>query len=704
MRKIKSSKKPMLKSKLEAASKLKISACYIVKNEEETLSRSIESLESQVDEIIVVDTGSTDSTIEIAKSYGAKVIETSWQDDFSTPRNLAIDNATGDWIIFIDADEYFVKPNKVRNAIDKLSNTEAIFMLRIDIDEDNGGKEINRDYYLRAFRNVDYLRYKGLIHENVENINGGGFSYKMAGDDLILYHTGYSATKADSKLRRNLAILKTEIDKEGIQLRHHIALVDCYFALGDYKETLYHAKEILKSDSRPVTGLAIFYRKTAFTMRQLNCSIDEMMALLNEAVKSFPNDSEFRIERGLLLNHLQQYEKAAEDVRITLKNIDKKSELAQIARETLSEIERKIVEVNTLRKLKPSKKLGSNKKSNLKISLCYIVKNEEYNLARSIDSLKNQVDEIVVVDTGSTDNTMTVAKNYGAKVFQSPWNNDFSTPRNMALDNATGDWIIFLDADEYFSESTAKNVRMIIEQGDKQGKEGLLVNLVNIDVDQNNKVLDTTYILRMYKNIKDWRYVGRIHEELKKSNGKPIDKISMISTKNLELYHTGYSTKINADKARRNLDMLLAELKLTDHPEAIYGYIAQCYNGLGDYENAEKYAIIDIEGGRRETTFASSSYRILLNILAKNPKRMEERIKFVERATKDFPETPEFYAEYAECLAALRIYDKAIDEMETALKKYASYDSLEPMLFSPKMAEAAKKRLELWRKKVNAQN
>ena len=72
-------------------------------------------------------------------------------------------------------------------------------------------------------------------------------------------------------------------------------------------------------------------------------------------------------------------------------------------------------------------------------------------MPRSLDSVKDYVDEIVVVDTGSTDNTIEVAKSYGAKVFESPWNNDFSTPRNMALENATGDWIIFLDADEYFA-------------------------------------------------------------------------------------------------------------------------------------------------------------------------------------------------------------------------------------------------------------
>ena len=298
MRKLKSTKK--------SKSKIKISACYIVKNEEKTLPRSIESLKSAVDEIVVVDTGSNDNTIEIAKRYGAKVVESTWNDDFSTPRNLAIDNATGDWIIMIDADEFFNKPKNVRATIEQHSGTDAIFMLRIDIDEDKDNQELNRDYYLRAFKNVDYLRFRGLIHENIENVKGGDFKYEMASEDLILYHTGYSTTKAESKLRRNLDIINTEINKIGIQPRHHIALVDCYFALGDYEEAYQHAEKLLATKTRPVTGLAIFYRKTLFAMRQLNRPITRMLEILDEALSYFPNDNDFLLQHKLLSDYMKQ--------------------------------------------------------------------------------------------------------------------------------------------------------------------------------------------------------------------------------------------------------------------------------------------------------------------------------------------------------------------------------------------------------------
>ena len=142
MRKLKPTKK------VKPKSQLKISGCCMVKNEEKNLPRTLDSIKSVVDELIIIDTGSTDGTIDIAKSYGAKIIETTWNDDFSTPRNMAIDAANGDWIIFLDADEFFVNSKKVRNAIEKFSGKDAILIPRINIDEANSNSEISRDWCL----------------------------------------------------------------------------------------------------------------------------------------------------------------------------------------------------------------------------------------------------------------------------------------------------------------------------------------------------------------------------------------------------------------------------------------------------------------------------------------------------------------------------------------------------------------------------
>ena len=91
------------------------------------------------------------------------------------------------------------------------------------------------------------------------------------------------------------------------------------------------------------------------------------------------------------------------------------------------------------------------------ISLCMIVKNEEDTIARCINSVKDIVDEIIIVDTGSTDNTLKILKNLNIVPYRFEWINDFSAARNYAINAATGDWILFLDADEWIKDDGAKN-------------------------------------------------------------------------------------------------------------------------------------------------------------------------------------------------------------------------------------------------------
>jgi glycosyltransferase involved in cell wall biosynthesis len=304
----------------------------------------------------------------------------------------------------------------------------------------------------------------------------------------------------------------------------------------------------------------------------------------------------------------------------------------------------------------------------IKISACYIVKNNAAELELSLQSLKNFVDEIIVVDTGSTDETVQVAEKFGAKIFYEAWQNDFSTPRNVALKNASGDWIIFLDSDEYFSAETAQNIRLAVERAQEFHKQGMLVFLVNIDVDDGNKILGTNFVLRIFKNLRDMHYVGKIHEELR--IGKySLSKITFAPPNILTLYHTGYSKNLNKGKAERNLKLLLEELKETSEPQRIYGYIAESYFGLDDLTNAEKFARLDIE---QKKVYAPRSYRIILEILANAPERLNER---------------KFFAE------------KALETMQLALTKFKNYKDIHPSTFSAENAAFAEGRIKIWQKK-----
>ena len=329
----------------------------------------------------------------------------------------------------------------------------------------------------------------------------------------------------------------------------------------------------------------------------------------------------------------------------------------------------------------------------MKISACYIVKNEENVIQRSIDSLMDAVDEIILVDTGSTDQTIEVAKKYPkVNIYSYTWQNDFAAARNVAIEKAAGDWIIFLDADEFFPPETVKNIRAVIEKA--QSPAVLLVRMKNIE-SVNGELLTEFWAPRIFRRLPSLRYQGKIHEQLCNPDGS-APEVQLIPADALCLLHTGYSAAQSKAKAQRNLAMLQEAMQHTKHPEELYMYLAEAYYGLGDLIQAERYARMDIAGGRRSITYASRSYRLLLQLLAEK-KAYVERKEIAAKAVEIFPELPEFHAELAECLAYDFDFVPAIAAMEKALSMVSAVDSLEISQFDEDCRQIGAQRLGIWR-------
>lgn len=340
--------------------------------------------------------------------------------------------------------------------------------------------------------------------------------------------------------------------------------------------------------------------------------------------------------------------------------------------------------------------MSKNKHRSIRISACYIVKNEAKNLAKSIKSLKNQVNEIVVVDTGSTDNTIVVARKLGAKVYSFPWQDDFSKARNFALSKAKGEWLVLLDADEYFTAKTAGNIRQVIRQ--VQQVDGLLVQLVNFDVDKA-KVQNYFNALRIVRKQAGLHYEGMIHEELKLSGDNSM-KLAQVPANMLEIYHTGYATSVSKQKIKRNLQMLQQAVANGQSEESLARYFCDCYFGLDDMEKCEYYGWMEIRKGRQSLNFGSRCHRVLMNYYGQrsDAESMAKRRQLAEISTEQYPEVPDFWAEYSECLYQAGEYAQAIAAMEKALQLMQDYQGMEPsMLVEGHMAPQLEERLQVFR-------
>lgn len=216
------------------------------------------------------------------------------------------------------------------------------------------------------------------------------------------------------------------------------------------------------------------------------------------------------------------------------------------------------------------------------LTLSMIVKNEERYLQECLDSVKAIADEIIIVDTGSTDRTVQIAEQAGAKVYNFIWVNDFSAARNFALSKSTGDWVLYLDADERLSAESYPEIKRIIRS---KKKEAFFCTVHSIDniTHKSNKMR----YARLFRNDRRIKFSGSIHEQIVYSLR---DEGYRIADSGIEIIHLGYNITQEGlkEKARRNLTYLLNEYVKNKDPYTIF-QLAQTYAVLNDKLNAAKH-------------------------------------------------------------------------------------------------------------------
>lgn len=335
-----------------------------------------------------------------------------------------------------------------------------------------------------------------------------------------------------------------------------------------------------------------------------------------------------------------------------------------------------------------------------------IVKNEEEFLEQCLNSVKELVNEIIIVDTGSTDKTIEIAKMFNAKIFKYEWNNDFSEARNFSIKQATKEWILFIDADEIISHEDHAKIKELTENKEVMGYFLIQRNYINDSTtlgwvpskDDNYKEKKdfTGYlpnpIIRLFQNNKGIQFKNKVHESI----GESIYKMNgKVKNSNIPIHHYGKAnlekmkekgemyTQIGEDKIEENADEAKWHFELGVQHQELNQLDKASHYFKNAIEKNPKYvkAYINLGGNLIKQNKLTDAFKILKTALKISPNSAEAYNNIgiilakggkIEKSTLLFQKAIELNPNYASAYKNLGLSYNTLgkfDEAESALRK-----------------------------------
>jgi glycosyltransferase involved in cell wall biosynthesis len=259
------------------------------------------------------------------------------------------------------------------------------------------------------------------------------------------------------------------------------------------------------------------------------------------------------------------------------------------------------------------------------LSLALIVKNEARCLTRCLRSVQNIVDEIVVIDTGSTDATVPLARQFNAKLSNFTWNDDFSAARNFALDQTAGEWVLVLDADESASENLAAEILDFTKGRHAVGR----LRIVSEFRRYNQTLHSQSFVSRLFP--RGARFEGHIHEQLI----SPLPRVNLQG----ELFHDGY---LQPGKSERNVKLLLQEVEKSPSSSYILFQLALEYTSSNRTKEAcdcleKAFAFVQLHEPFAPNIIVDYLYALT------ELKRFESALAVIEKVSSVVEDFPDFH-------------------------------------------------------------
>jgi glycosyltransferase involved in cell wall biosynthesis len=282
-----------------------IGLAMIVKNEQANLTRCLESVKKQVHEMIIVDTGSTDKTVEIARQYSAKVFNYPWNDDFSAARNYAISQLTSSWVLILDADEVLdCTICGLETLLTEYPKAAAFYLPFYQTVPDD--ESLDRFPALRLFRRKPNCQFRGLVHEELQMLDPQKTQFVTG---PVIKHISQSIKETDSKHSRNLVLLQKTAASDQDNYRFNYFLGLELFNLGRFQEALaYFKKAAALSENGTLLRTAII-RYLIRCLNALNQSAEAIGVCIKET-KNYSGYSDLYYEGGVIFEQKQEYQLA----------------------------------------------------------------------------------------------------------------------------------------------------------------------------------------------------------------------------------------------------------------------------------------------------------------------------------------------------------------------------------------------------------
>lgn len=282
-----------------------ISLCMIVKNEEKVLARCLESAKNLVNEIIIIDTGSVDRTLEIAEKYTNKIYSFEWVNDFSKARNESLKYATSDYILILDADEYLEADADLQEDLKKEYD---YYLFNIKNHITSGGRSFTHSA-IRLFRNHIHLRYENRLHEHLNVINNT-VTFTSGESKQLINHIGYNEETMveKQKTNRNLPLMLLEV-KENPNAYNLYNMGKTYFTIYEFKKAINFFKRAYPL-SKDRSFLPELLTKLAYSLAEVG-EAEEGLSILMDATNLYPKETEMKYIQGLIYKN-SDYNRDAE--------------------------------------------------------------------------------------------------------------------------------------------------------------------------------------------------------------------------------------------------------------------------------------------------------------------------------------------------------------------------------------------------------